>query len=398
MLVWTLLPLRTAGQGLEYRVNGRVTDSASGKALESVSVSIPGTHYATVTNADGEYVIKSSRPITDIRFSFLGYKPERRKNKGTDAEINVRMSPASIPIEEALLIAGNPWEILQEAIYRIQDNFPANPELMECFYRETIKKRSRYVYISEAVSKVYKTAYGRGVAGDRAALEKSRILLSQRRADTLAVKVMGGPAQAIYLDAVKNMDVIFDREVLQGHVITSGMTEYIDGRPQFVLNLAPGGAISENAQYYGTIYIDRETLSFTRIELSLDVSQKMMATRAMLVKKPAGLRFTPKELSLTLAYSNSSGVSRLSYCRTVMRFNCDWKKRLFSTPYASVNELVVTNLRDDAEPIPRAELFTRNDFLSDKSAFFSDPDFWTSYNIIEPTESLEHAIGKLKKQ
>lgn len=25
-------------------------------------------------------------------------------------------------------------------------------------------------------------------------------------------------------------------------------------------------------------------------------------------------------------------------------------------------------------------------------------DFWKTYNIIEPTESLEHAVSKLKKQ
>ena len=27
-----------------------------------------------------------------------------------------------------------------------------------------------------------------------------------------------------------------------------------------------------------------------------------------------------------------------------------------------------------------------------------NPDFWGNYNIIEPTESLEHAVDKLKKQ
>jgi hypothetical protein len=30
--------------------------------------------------------------------------------------------------------------------------------------------------------------------------------------------------------------------------------------------------------------------------------------------------------------------------------------------------------------------------------YFEDPDFWADYNIIEPTESLQDAIGKLKKK
>jgi len=30
--------------------------------------------------------------------------------------------------------------------------------------------------------------------------------------------------------------------------------------------------------------------------------------------------------------------------------------------------------------------------------YFDDPNFWDAYNIIEPTESLEDAIGKLRKK
>ena len=62
-----------------------------------------------------------------------------------------------------------------------------------------------------------------------------------------------------------------------------------------------------------------------------------------------------------------------------------------------VNELVVTDVREPAVPIPRAEAFRTVDILSDKAAEFQDPDFWKDYNIIEPTESLEHAIGRLRR-
>jgi hypothetical protein len=62
-----------------------------------------------------------------------------------------------------------------------------------------------------------------------------------------------------------------------------------------------------------------------------------------------------------------------------------------------VNELVITDRREEVQPISRDEMFKSSDILSEKSAEFSDPDYWKDYNIIEPTESLEHAIGKLKK-
>jgi hypothetical protein len=49
-------------------------------------------------------------------------------------------------------------------------------------------------------------------------------------------------------------------------------------------------------------------------------------------------------------------------------------------------------------PIAREDMFRVTDVLDDKAAEFMDPDFWADYNIIEPSESLEHAIGRLKKQ
>ena len=49
---------------LGYSVHGTVVDAATGRAMESVHVSVPDRHYATVTNADGGFTIKSDRPVT----------------------------------------------------------------------------------------------------------------------------------------------------------------------------------------------------------------------------------------------------------------------------------------------------------------------------------------------
>ena len=80
-----------------------------------------------------------------------------------------------------------------------------------------------------------------------------------------------------------------------------------------------------------------------------------------------------------------------------MRFACDWRKRLFRTHYTAINELVVTDVRPEAIPIPRKERFRTTDFLTDKAREFYDPDFWAGYNIIEPSESLEHAVERLRR-
>jgi hypothetical protein len=380
---------------LGYSVQGNVVDAVSGRPMESVHVSVPGRHYATVTNADGDFTIKSDQPVSEVVFSYLGYRTLRQKAVG--GPLRVRLTPESMPLAEASIITGDPREILGEAIRRIPDNYSKNPELLECFYRETVRKRNRYIFVSEAVARLYKTGYDGNIYRDRAALEKSRILLSQRRTDTLSVKMQGGPTQALTFDVVKNPEILFDEEELNLYEFEMGMPTYIGDRLQFVIHFHPGSRPVEWALYHGTLYIDRELLSFTRIEMSLDMSDIDKATRMMIIKKPLTLRATPKELSVVISYRLKDGKSRLEYFRSTMRFNCDWKKRLFATAYAVVNELVVTDLREPAVPIPRAEAFRSVDYLIEKAAEFQDPDFWKDYNIIEPSESLEHAIGRLRR-
>ena len=380
---------------LGYSVQGNVVDAVSGRPMESVHVSVPGRHYATVTNADGDFTIKSDQPVSEVVFSYLGYRTLRQKAVG--APLRIRLTPESMPLAEASIVMGDPREILGEAIRRIPDNYSKNPELMECFYRETVRKRNRYIFVSEAVARLYKTGYDGNIYRDRAALEKSRILLSQRRTDTLSVKMQGGPTQALTFDVVKNPEILFDEEELSLYEFEMGMPTYIGDRIQFVIHFRPGSRPVDWALFHGTLYIDRDLLSFTRIEMSMDMSDVDKATRQMIIKKPLTLRVTPKELSVVISYRLKDGQSRLEYFRSTMRFNCDWKKRLFATAYAVVNELVVTDLREPAVPIARAEAFRSVDYLIEKAAEFQDPDFWKDYNIIEPSESLEHAIGRLRR-
>jgi hypothetical protein len=82
-----------------------------------------------------------------------------------------------------------------------------------------------------------------------------------------------------------------------------------------------------------------------------------------------------------------------------MRFGCDWRRRLFSTGYTISAETVITDRRDEgAIPIPLREAFRQNQSLVDRVDDFYDLKFWEDYNIIEPTESLENAVDRLKRR
>ena len=154
--------------------------------------------------------------------------------------------------------------------------------------------------------------------------------------------------------------------------------------------------VTEYALYHGKLYIDCERLAFTRIELDLDMSDKEKATRTMLVKKPLGVRFKPRELSTVVDYRYEDGVTRISYLRNVFRFNCDWKRRLFSTSFTATCEMAVTDSQsDNVQPIASRNSFDSRDAYYDKVEYFLDPAYWSNYNIIEPSESLDKAIKRL---
>ena len=382
---------------LRYVVRGSVVDAGNGRPLSYVSVTLPGTNYATVTNQDGTFTIKSDTEPQFVSFSLLGYKvatvPADR-----DKNMRVPLTRGPFTLDPATVLTGDPLSILREAIFKISENGPAEPELFDCFYRETAQKRQRFIYISEAVTKLYKTSFRPNIGFDRTAVEKSRLLTSPRKSDTLAVKVMGGPTQAVDLDIVKNRLLVLNLDELENYRFEMQEPAMIDDRRQIVIGVVPARNL-DYALHRGRIYIDQETLSFTRIELSLDMTDPEKATRVMLVRKPSDIRFKPKEMNLLLNYKRENGKSRLSYVRTLFRFECDARKRLWHTEFTAIAEMVVTNRYngDAVAPIDRKESFRSNDVLADKTQMYFDPDFWKDYNIIEPTESLEHAIDRLKK-
>ena len=378
---------------LGFIVHGQVLDAASGAPMESVNVSIPGRHHATVTNSEGRFVIKSDREITRVECAFLGYK---KRSVPAKEGMQIHLQRESLLLSEASIVSGDPQMIVAAAVDNLWDTYCRKPELLECFYRETVQKRSRYTYVAEAVARMYKSSYTGSAVSDAAALEKSRVLISQRRQDTLSVKTQGGPTMALTLDFAKNNEALFNREDMALYSYQMELPSYIDDRLQFVIRMEPAGE-APYALYHVKLYIDREWLCFTRIEASLDMADKGKATRMLLVRTPIGMRFFPEESTLVMNYRVHEGQARLSYFRSMLRFSCDWRKRLFKTRYTAVNELVITDVRPEAIPIERKARFRTTDILDEKASEFLDPDFWLDYNIIEPSESLEHAIHRLRR-
>lgn len=375
-------------------VSGVVVDQKTGDPLRQVSVS--AGRISVVTNEDGDFTLKLNEMPPTVNISHLGYKSQRLSLKDGQTEgLRIRLVPTSIQLREIVVRNHDPRALVDIAIDKIPDNYSKVPELLKGFYRETAMKRRHYIYVAEGVEDMYKTPYNRGTTRDRVAIIKGRRLLSQKTSDTLGIKVVGGPVQAVVMDLVKNRDFLLNKEDLDKYSFSLGAPEFINDRQQYVVMMEPL-LVTDYALYHGKLYIDAERLAFTRIELDLDMRDKDKATQTMLVKKPLGVRFKPRELSTVVDYRYDEGVTRISYLRNIFRFNCDWKRKLFSTSFTATCEMAVTDSQsDDVQPIANRSSFDSRDAYYDKVEYFLDPEYWSNYNIIEPSESLDKAIKRL---
>lgn len=386
-------------------VTGTVRDRETRKKLENVTIALAGTSIGTVTNAEGGFSLKIPCHGTapQLELSHIGYLNTRfsatAPDDATSLSATIWMIPVSRQLDEVIIYGGDARRIVEEALKKIPDNYPQEENMMSAFYRETVQKRQRYISISEAMTDVYKTSYTRRTADrDRVQLVKARRLLSQRPADTLAVKVAGGPNLSLYLDIVKNPDVLFDSRTLNFYSFAQEPSVLLDDRVQYVISFRPR-VRTDYALFEGRVFIDRERLSFTRAEFSLDLSDREQAIAAVLHKKPAGLRFRPQEVSFLVTYRQNGGTTCLNYICNEIRFKCDWKRRLFASSYTVRSEMAVVEREENPERIiARRDAFKPGQIFYDVVREYWNEDYWKDYNIIEPTESLENAVKKLRKQ
>lgn len=397
MMMMLLLSLAcVALQAQQTTLSGIVTDAKSGNPIAQATVAMAGV--SVVTNDDGMFTLKVKPAAGTLTVSHIGYRTMRVKvSDNHSAPVTVRLQRTAIQLKEVVVWNEDPWKLIEQALEKVPDNYNTTPQLYRCFYRETAQKRSRYIYVAEGVVDMYKTGYQKTVYRDRVAIVKGRRLVSPKQSDTLGVKVLGGPTLPVQLDVVKNTAFLLNQEELSKYTLGMAPAAVIDDRLQYVITLTPYVEQSYPLSY-GKLYIDRETLAFTRVELSLDMSDRQKASNYMLHKKPHGVRFKPKEMSCLIDYRTVDGKTTIHYVRNTFRFGCDWKRRLFSTNFTAVAELVVTDRLPDVRPISGRESFDSRDAFFDHVDYFRDPDFWKDYNIIEPTESLDKGIGKIIKK
>jgi len=396
----TISPTSINVQENYIQYNGFVLDFKTNNPLAFANLNIVGTNILSVTNSEGEFSLKVPKNITKpvLKVSFIGYKSKTLVLADLNPQqLLIKLETSAVQLPEIKVISKDANELIDAVLKNRGQNYSNEQQLMTAFYRETIRKNKSYVSLSEAVVEIYKQPIN-SYRNDVATLFKSRKQADYSKLDTVVFKLMGGPINSLYLDIMKNPDMIFTQDMMNNYEFTFDRSTYMDNRLIYILDFKQQ-EYKTDPLYYGKLYVDAENLALKSAVFNLDVSNRELSSSMFIIKKPFNAIVYPYVASYRVDYVEKNAKWYYAYSRIELALKINWKKKLFNTNYISVLEMAVTDLKESVEKItvdPKDRLKSTV-IISDEADGFSDPSFWGEFNVIEPEKPIEEAIKKIQK-
>lgn len=383
---------------IEFR--GKIIDRTSSLPLTYCNVLVTGMNIATVTNAEGEFIIKipEIKEEVNLLIRHIGYKNRKISLKELNTMKGViQMEQAAFQLPQIDVLTQDANVLVRKMFEKVPDNFSLQEVFMTAFYRESIRKGRNYVSLSEAVVDIQKQPYD-SYRNDLAKLYKARKQTDYTKLDTLVFKLMGGPYNNLYLDIVKHPDIVFTDEMFRKYYFTFDRIEWMDDRLIYVVNFNHYPTKDE-ALYSGKFYIDATTMALKTAIFSLNLQNEEKATDMFIRKKPLNAKVTTIQADYRMDYIEKDGKWYYAYSRIELGMKINWKKKLFNSNYYSAIEMAVTDRESgsDNKAIKFRERLRSNVIISETADGFSDPDFWGPINVIEPDKPIEAAIRKIQR-
>ena len=216
---------------IEYK--GTVIDANTGDELPFVNLEIAGTNIATVTNSEGNFLLKldEAMPNAKVALTYPGYKKLLVILADLNKEGNtISLTPQMYELDEVSITRPKDAQTLVAKVFKNRSESYLDAETyMTAFYREAINKRNRSASLAEAVVAIKKRPYTSS-AVDLVGVYKARKSTNYNRLDTLAIKLQGGPLNALYADLIKYPEYFMTPETLSNYEFSFGEPLINDGK------------------------------------------------------------------------------------------------------------------------------------------------------------------------
>ena len=382
--------------------SGKIINAENKEPLIFANLNVLESNISTISNSKGDFKIKipKSYSSSKIKVSFIGFKTriidlKSFENKNT-ISLNVFVTPLS---EMVMSIPKDVEGLVKETLSNSGQNYLKENTIMTAFYRETIKRKRRNVSLSEAVVNIYKSPYKLYSKKDVIKILKIRKDTDYSRLDTLALKLSGGPFNTLFQDIIKYPNYFIPSFFISNYSFSVHRTSKINNRPVYVVRFKQKEDIMDPF-YYGELFIDGENKILLSATYSLNVSDKEKASKLFVRKKPKGANVWPTKAVYRVDYAERNGKWFYSYSNLSIDFKVNWDKKIFNKNYSLSSEMAITDwIENRTLDYPRRrELINPSIILTDSKLGFQDLNFWGEDNIIEPENSIQNAIKKIKKK
>jgi len=379
------------------KITGKIIDKNTGAPVEYANISLVGKSIGTVSNSDGEFILKiSSALINDtLGISYIGYEiykqPVAILLSGNNT---IHLAPDYIPIQQVIIRKIDPILLLKNAIENIPLNYSNHPSLLTSFYRESVRESRRYVIVSEAVLQTYKSPYTEDYEKDQIKIIKARKSQDIKSTDSVILKLKAGLGTTLLLDIVKQPAVFFSTDNFEYYSYKMADVMIDNEKEAYVIKFDH----KENNNYppfTGRIYLDLNSLAIKAVDFSLKENKIEKATHLFVIKKPRYFRVRPLKAEYLVKFKEFNSKYYLNFIRCETEFRIRNKKQLFGKVFNTVIEMAVTDIdtmnvkRFKAKEVAK----TMNIFTDQVSEY--NAAYWEEYNYIKPDEPLEEAIRKL---
>lgn len=378
-------------------IGGKVFDKDTKNSIPFATVSIEKIGLGTISNYDGVFSLRI--PIkyvgSNIVVSHLGYQSLSVPIEILEGNVyNLFIQPKYIPIQEVFIRNIDAKGIVRAAIEKKSSNYKTSDIFLTSFYREGVKQNNRYLSYSEAVFKIFKSSYDKGVEYDQVRLLKSRKLELSDRRDTLIVKLKAGIKGALDLDIIKSMPDFLDPEYMDSYVYTKADIVALDSISAYAIKFEQKSNVTQPL-FAGTLFIDVKTLALIGAEFGINPNYVEHSANMFVTKKDRRIKIRPEEIKYTVKYIQQNGKYYIHHVRGDLSFRVRERRQLFSSNFSLFLEFV--GIQIDTLNVQR---FTRRDILKPHIVFSEgdytyDSEFWKELNIISPEEDINKAISKI---
>lgn len=356
-------------------VQGQVVDGATGEPLPAAAVAVARNKIGTVTNGQGNFVIKvpAAYRHDTLTFTYLSYLPVKVALRDVrPGPLRVGLVPAPFQLDEVVVKAHfSARDTIRKAIRAISRNYSSGPLLLEGFYRETLSEDAaqRYLVYAEGLLEIYKAPYNAAGQEDQVRLKKGR----KKKLDPVYAlpPLTNGPAVGVLLDVVKYRDFFTGPGNLNRYRYAYAGPATVDGEDAYMIDFEPNGDFQRQAYFKGRVYLHAEHLAFMRAEYQLS--------------RP-GLDVTNHDQPLVAVTRREYEVNYGQYQGRWCLQNGSIRNQLLhletKTPLTSFIQFTVTQKTGAAVSRFDPKQIIRSDQMFTELIRQADDDYWEDFNII----------------